>query len=68
MRDRGESVYAVVVTLDERIPNEAQSAALMSLEWQLRRLTGMDVRVMKAKMGDDSKLRMAMTNEERNTL
>ena len=65
MRNCGESVYAVTVTLDERIPSEAQASALMSLEWHLRRLTGLDVRVTKAKMGDDSKLRMAMTAEER---
>lgn len=58
----------VTVTLDDRIPGMAQAKALLAFEQHLRALTGLDCRVMKQKMGDDSKLRMAMTPEERETV
>ena len=38
---------------------------LLSMEKQLRSWWDLDIRVFKARMGDDSKLRMAMTPEER---
>jgi hypothetical protein len=38
---------------------------LMAFERHLRLLSGLDVRVFKDKMADDSKLRVAMTPEER---
>lgn len=54
-----------MVSFDERIPSDAQAAALMAFEQRLRVLTQLDCRVLKAKMGDDSKLRVMMTDEER---
>lgn len=58
-------MLVVTVTLDDAIPALAQSAALLAFELHLRQLTKLDCRVMKNKMGDDSKLRMALTPEER---
>ncbi len=51
-------VHHVVVTFPEGIPSCAQSEALMEFERILRILSGMDCRVVKDKMPDDSKLRM----------
>ena len=58
----------VTVAFDEGIAAEAQGPALLAMERYLRTMTGLDCRVFKARMGDDSKLRMAMTQEERATL
>ena len=58
----------VTVIFDEAIPAEAQGPALMAFEKQLRQTTGLDVRVFKQRMGDDSKLRVRMTKEERDKL
>lgn len=55
----------VTVTFDEGIASEAQGPALLAMESHLRSMTNLDVRVFKARMGDDSKLRMAMTPAER---
>jgi hypothetical protein len=46
-------------------PPSAEGPALLAFEKYLRMSTGLDCRVLKARMGDDSKLRMAMTPEER---
>ena len=59
-------MYSVTVKFDEEIPNFEQGIALLAFEKTLRQLTGMDVRVFKQKMGDDSKIRQRMTIEERN--
>ena len=56
----------VRVAFPEGIASEAQASALMAFERHLRVLTGLDVQVFKDKMRDDSKLRMALTPEERN--
>lgn len=56
----------IIVKFSEEIPN--QGPALMAFEKNLRQLTGMDCRVFKDKMGDDSKIRQKMTQEERNKL
>lgn len=62
------SVYKVTVKFDDGVPPEAQGVALMAFEKNLRKLTGLDCRVFKQKMGDDSKLRVLMTPEQRNAL
>lgn len=61
-------MYQVRVALPDEIPHHLQGQALMAFERHLRVLTGMDVQVFKDKMKDDSKLRMAMTPEERNRI
>ena len=58
----------VLVRFDPAISPQAQSVALMHFELELRRLTKQDVRVFKDRMGDDSKLRVLMTLEQRNSL
>ena len=58
----------VIVQLPDEIPSEAQGPALLAFERHLRMLTGLDIRVYKQKMADDSKLRMAMTSEERSRI
>ena len=63
-----ERVIGVVVKFGEEIPSEMQGVALLAFEKHLRSLTGMDCRVFKDKMGDDSKLRIRMTQAERDKL
>ena len=58
----------VTVHFDEGIPSEAQGVCLLQFERHLREITGMDCRVFKERMGDDSKLRIKMTVEERSRL
>lgn len=58
----------VTVIFDEAIPAEAQGVALLALERHLRDITRLDIRVFKNRMGDDSKLRVRMTAEEREKL
>lgn len=58
----------VVVKFAAGIPTAAQGPALMHMEAELRRATGLDVRVVKDLMGDDSKLRRMMTIEQRDSL
>ena len=55
----------VVVQFPAEVPLAAQGAALLHFEKELRASTGLDVRVVKALMGDDSKLRMKMTPIQR---
>jgi len=59
-------MLTVTVAFDEGVPSSAQGPALLDLEENLRLATGLDIRVFKAKMGDDSKLRSLLTPEERN--
>jgi hypothetical protein len=58
----------VLVTFPPSIPTAAQGQALMHLEMELRAATKMDVRVVKDLKGDDSKLRVMMTTEQRDKL
>ena len=60
--------FNVLVQFGSEIPSEAQAQALMNLEKNLRSITGLDIRVFKDKMGDDSKLRIRMTPDERSRL
>ena len=57
----------VLVKFGADVPPEAEGPALLHFEQELRR-TGKDIRVFKDKMGDDSKLRVKMTQMERNAL
>ena len=58
----------ITVTFDAGIPSDVQGPALLEMERYCRTMSGLDCRVFKARMGDDSKLRMAMTPEERATV
>jgi len=55
----------VVVKFPEGVPLAAQGSALLHMEMDLRAITGLDVRVVKDLMGDDSKLRVRMTPIQR---
>jgi hypothetical protein len=48
----------VTVHFDGEVPSQAQSKAMMDFERQLRILSGLDIRVFKDRMEDDSKLRV----------
>ena len=58
----------ITVKFSDAIPADAQGIALLALEMQLREITGLDCRVFKEKMGDDSKLRIRMSQLERDRL
>ena len=58
----------VVVKFPKEVPLAAQGVALLQMEKELRSATGLDVRVVKDLMGDDSKLRSRMTIEMRQKL
>lgn len=55
----------VVVKFPPEIPLGIQGVFLLNAEKSLRESTGLDVRVVKDLMGDDSKLRVRMTFEQR---
>lgn len=57
----------VLVKFGTGIPGDAQAKVMFDLELSLQRM-GHDVRVFKETMGDDSKLRVLMTPEERDRL
>lgn len=58
----------VLVRFGDQIPSEAQGPALLAFEKALRHSTGLDCRVFKDRMGDDSKLRIMMTPAQREAL
>ena len=49
-----------LVRFDEGIPDDLQAKALFDLELTLRSKSGLDVRVFKDRMADDSALRRVM--------
>jgi hypothetical protein len=55
----------VVVRFGSEIPAEFHGAAMLQFERDLRARTGQRVEVFKDNKGDDSKLRMMMTAEQR---
>lgn len=57
----------VLVKFGSGIPGDAQAKAMFDMELALQKM-GHDVRVFKETMGDDSKLRVLMTPEERDRL
>ena len=59
------TVKSVLVRFADGIPLDDQAKALFDMERQLRKATGLDVRVYKDLKGDDSKLRVMMTPEMR---
>lgn len=60
----------VQVKFGEQIPYAVQGIALLAMEKHLRELTGHSlwIEVFKETMGDDSKLRVLMTPEQRKKL
>lgn len=65
MADKG---IEVLVKFHPAVPTAAQGPALLQMEQSLRAATGLDIRVVKDLMGDDSKLRRLMTIEQRDKL
>lgn len=63
-----EKGFEVLVKFPPEIPTSAQGPSLLHMESELRAATGLDVRVVKALMGDDSKLRRMMTPAQRDSL
>ena len=59
-------MISITVNFHDEVINEGEF--LLSLELLLREFTKADVRVFKAKMGDDSKIRQRMTPDERSRL
>ena len=57
----------VLVKFGHGIPGDAQAKVMFDLEVSLQKM-GHDVRVFKETMGDDSKLRVLMSTEERDQL
>jgi hypothetical protein len=57
----------VLVKFGPSIPGAAQAKTMFDMELALQKM-GHDVRVLKETMGDDSKLRVMMTAEERDKL
>lgn len=55
----------VVVKFGKDVPLDAQGCALLELELSLRGSTGLRIEVFKEAKGDDSKLRSAMTLQQR---
>ena len=58
----------ITVKFDAGIPPDIQGVVLLNFEKEVRRLTGLDCRVLKELMGDDSKLRVLMTQAQRDKL
>ena len=66
MTDRS---YHITVTFNgDGFGQNERNALLMAFERYARECTGKDVRVYMDRMGDDSKLRVAMTPEQRSRL
>lgn len=50
----------VTVTFDPGVPDDIQAKAMFDFEVYMRERSGLDVRVLKERMQDDSKLRVVM--------
>lgn len=50
----------VIVRFGDGVPDDAQAKALFDFEVNIRKLTGLDIRVLKDRMADDSRLRVIM--------
>ena len=57
----------IPVTIKFEKPHEKEGEFLLAIE-KLLRTSGEDFRVFKERMGDDSKLRVKMTQQERDKL
>ena len=62
-----EKGMEVLVTFPNTVPTDCQGPALLQLEKTLRK-TGLDIRVVKNLKGDDSKLRIMMSQAQRDKL
>jgi hypothetical protein len=59
----------VIVKFGSDVPSDVQGSAMLQFERDLRqRMPGKWIEVFKDNKGDDSKLRMAMTKEQRDKL
>jgi len=54
------SIIKAIVTFQDGVPDDIQAKALFDFEINLRKLSGLDIRVLKERMADDSKLRVIM--------
>lgn len=59
--------FEVIIRFGAGIPNSTQGEIMLAMEKDLRG-RGLPALVFKDTMGDDSKLRLAMTPEQRNRL
>jgi len=50
----------VIVRFGDGVPDDLQAKALFDFEVNLRKISGLDIRVYKDRMADDSKLRVVM--------
>lgn len=50
-------VIRCIVKFDDGLPDDVQAKAMFDFEKNMRERSGMDVRVQKERMADDSKLR-----------
>lgn len=48
----------VLVHFDDGVPDDIQAKTMFDFEVNLRKLSGLDTRVLKERMADDSKLRV----------
>ena len=55
----------VIVRFDDGVPDDIQARALFKLEMFLRTESGLDIRVFKERLADDSKLRTIMDMRRR---
>ena len=54
------SVVKVTVRFEEGVPDDIQAKAMFDFEVNLHQRSGLDCRVFKERMADDSKLRVIM--------
>ncbi len=64
----GVRTIKVTVLFSEDLPQLVEGESLLNFEKDLRAKSGLDVRVFKHRMGDDSKLRVQMTRKEKDSL
>jgi hypothetical protein len=58
-------MHNVLMAFDKTIPVEHHGPLMLAFEREARKVTGLRVEVFKHARGDDSKLRAAMTPEQR---
>ena len=64
-----DAAIRITVKFDgEPLPIDDRNAILMAIESMAREKTGRDVRIYMDRLGDDSRLRVSMTKEQRDKL
>ena len=53
----GTKQIKVTVHFEDGVPDDVQSKSMFDFEVNIRRLSGLDIRVLKDRMADDSRLR-----------